>query len=292
MRPQLIVAFLLCTSFTSAWPWPPSVRNIEGLIQRRQGNNQNTASASASPTVAGTSSDAPSAAASTGGSSNTASITGSSKPSGTASEAATSGGTNSGPTQTGKQSGSKTIKGAQTTSIDQRLPAGGIEMVTPAAIAPASYYKIGDQITFGWNYTSLIVTPTAVDILVSCAANQATYTLSSNASVKETGSVVWDTKADESGRAPLLTETYTLVIHDAAQAVTAVGKPGYLGTFNSFTFGMYLPQSYTPLSDFVCATCSGALSDMERQTLKFMFGMGMITIMSFTWFAGGFGVFF
>ena len=183
-------------------------------------------------------------------------------------------------------------------------------MVTPSAIAQASYYKIGDQITFGWNYTSLVVTPTAVDILVSCAANQATYTLSSNSSVKETGSVVWDTKADESGTAPLLTETYTLVIHDAAQAGTAVGKPGYLGTFNSFTFGMYLPQSYTPLSgksatqsrtrwasltasaDFVCTTCSGALSDMERQTLKFMFGMGMITIMSFTWFAGGFGVFF
>ena len=183
-------------------------------------------------------------------------------------------------------------------------------MITPSAIAQPSYYKIGDQITFGWNYTSLIVTPTAVDILVSCAANQATYTLSNNASVKETGSVVWDTKADESGTAPLLTETYTLIIHDAAQAVTAVGKAGYLGTFNSFTFGMYLPQPYTPLSgkstsrgpmrwatltsvlDFVCATCSGALSDMERQTLKFLFGMGMLTIMSFTWFAGGFGVFF
>ena len=43
--------------------------------------------------------------------------------------------------------------------------------------------------------------------------------------------------------------------------------------------------------DFVCATCSGALSNTERQTLKFLFGMGIITIMSFTWFAGGFGVF-
>lgn len=183
-------------------------------------------------------------------------------------------------------------------------------MITPSVIAQPSYYKIGDQITFGWNYTSLVVTPTALDILVFCAANQATYTLASNASVKETGSVVWDTHADESGTAPLLTETYTLIIHDAAQAVTAVGKPGYLGTFNSFQFGMYLPQSYTPLSgkpttrgpmrcltltlflDFVCATCSGALSDMERQTLKFLFGMGMLTVMSFTWFAGGFGVLF
>jgi hypothetical protein len=30
---------------------------------------------------------------------------------------------------------------------------------------------------------------------------------------------------------------------------------------------------------------------MERQALGFMFGMGAITILSFTWFAGGFGLF-
>jgi hypothetical protein len=121
-------------------------------------------------------------------------------------------------------------------------------MLTPSALAAASYYKIGTSVTFGWNYTSLIVTPTAVDILVSCAANQATYTLANNQTVKETGSVVWDTSLDEGGEMPLLTDTYTLVIHDAAQAVTAIGQPGKLGTFSGFTFGMYLPQAYTPLA--------------------------------------------
>jgi len=104
--------------------------------------------------------------------------------------------------------------------------------------------------------------------------------------------VVWDTSLDEGGEMPLLTDTYTLVIHDAAQAVTAIGQPGKLGTFSGFTFGMYLPQAYTPLANsFVCATCSGALSDMERQTLSFMLGMVMVTILSFTWFVGGLGVF-
>lgn len=41
-------------------------------------------------------------------------------------------------------------------------------------------------------------------------------------------------------------------------------------------------------TEWKCATCSGALSDMERQTLKFVLGMCTITVLSFTWFAGGF----
>ncbi|MCJ1410783.1 hypothetical protein MMC19_004869 [Ptychographa xylographoides] len=240
---------------------------------------------------------APSASASApDGALPTASITGLAGTSAAASTTVGSDGTVSGPTKIGsgtvKQTGSsKTTKAPHTTSIDPRLPAGGVQMLTPAAIAQASYYKIGDQITFGWNYTSLVVTPTAVDILAYCSANQATYTIATNTSVKATGIAVWDTENDASGTSPLLTETYTLIIHDAGQPVTAVAQAGYLGTYDSFTFGMYVPQPYTPLNDFVCATCSGALSDLERQTLKFLFGTGFLTILSFTWFAGGCGVF-
>ena len=273
MRPYIAASFVLCISLTVAWPWPPSVRKNDDLMQRRQNNAQGMknciylgnhdklilrrldfTTTSASPSPADTSlvfdSNASSATASNTAS-NAASITGTLQPSAEASTTAVSGSSNNGPkpsdSSTRGQSGSNATLAPETTSIDPRLPAGGVEMLTPSAVAQPSYYKVGDQITFGWNYTSLVVTPTAVDILVSCAANDATYTLSTNASVKETGSVVWDTKADESGTTPLLTDTYTLIIHDAAQAVTAVGKSGYLGTFNSFTFGMYLPQPYTPL---------------------------------------------
>ena len=102
--------------------------------------------------------------------------------------------------------------------------------------------------SFAWNYTSLSVTPSKVDILVSCSANSATYTISNNATFQPTASVVWDTAPDVTGTAPLLTETYTLVIHDAAQAVTAVAGAGHLGTSNQLMFGMYLPQKYTKLA--------------------------------------------
>ena len=43
--------------------------------------------------------------------------------------------------------------------------------------------------------------------------------------------------------------------------------------------------------EFKCASCSGALSQSDRHAISFMLGMMTITVMSFTWFAGGFGVF-
>lgn len=121
-------------------------------------------------------------------------------------------------------------------------------MLTPSALAQTTYYKIGDFVSFAWNYTSLSIPPSRVDVLVSCTANSATYTLKSNASFEKTGSVVWDTSPDITGTAPLLTETYTLVIYDAQKAITDVATAGKLGVTNDYRFGMYIPQKYTPLS--------------------------------------------
>ncbi|KAL8720638.1 MAG: hypothetical protein Q9225_002538 [Loekoesia sp. 1 TL-2023] len=180
--------------------------------------------------------------------------------------------TKSGATKAAK-TGSKNTKAAatKTQSVDPRLPPGGVNMITPASIAPTSYYKVSDHITFAWNYTSLSVKPAKIDVYVSCQANSATYTLSGNATFEPTGKVVWDTKPEASGTAPLLTETYTLVIHDASKDITAIPQAGHLGTFDQFYFGMYTPQPYTALDDgWKCATCSGAMSSMELHTLKFM----------------------
>jgi len=122
-------------------------------------------------------------------------------------------------------------------------------MVTPAAIAPSQYYKIGDYVTFAWNYTSLSVTPSAIDILASCSLNQQLYTISLNQSVGPTGAVTWDTgEYQATATIPLLTETYTLVIYDAGQDITSIPQAGYLAVQDQFQFGMYSPQPYTPLN--------------------------------------------
>jgi len=122
-------------------------------------------------------------------------------------------------------------------------------MITPAVSSGAQYYKIGDWVTFAWNYTSLSATPSAIDVFASCAANQALYTLALNQSVSETGSVLWDTgDYQASATVPLLTNTYTLIIFPADSSISAVPKAGYLAVQKTYTFGMYTPQPYTPWS--------------------------------------------
>ncbi|KAI9683093.1 MAG: hypothetical protein M1829_005884 [Trizodia sp. TS-e1964] len=175
----------------------------------------------------------------------------------------------------------------QTTEYDPQLPAGGVQLVTPGPFAGPQYYKIKDNVSFVWNYTSLLAAPSAVDIVAKCQENNQVYTIATNQSVGDTGSVIWDTGAYQaSATVPLLTGTYTLVIYDSAKGISATASPGYLGTFNQFTFGMYTPQPYTPLTDYKCATCSSALSDIDRHALKFVFGMCIVTVLSFTWFTG------
>jgi len=187
--------------------------------------------------------------------------------------------------------GSKTTKAGQTKSFDPRLPAGGVSMITPNAMSAASYYKIKDWVTFAWNYTSLEVAPSYVDVLATCSKNQATYTVAANQSWSQEQTVLWDTGAYQaSATIPLLTEKYTLIIHDAQRDVSATAGSGYLGTWNQFTFGMYSPQPYTPISDYVCATCSGAMTRMEKQTWGFVFAMAGVTIMTFGWFTGVAGI--
>ena len=90
-------------------------------------------------------------------------------------------------------------------------------MLTPSALGPSTYYKIGETVTFGWNYTSLSIPPAKIE-------------------------------PEETGQAPLLTGEYNLVIHDAAKDPSAVASAGMLGAFSAAQFGMYLRQSYTPRS--------------------------------------------
>lgn len=167
-------------------------------------------------------------------------------------------------------------------------------MITPSVAAGPQYYKVGNNITFAWNFTDVLATPTAVDILATCTANQQMYTLAMNHTVgaNSTAAVTWDTEQYQATAAqdPLLTEMYTLIIYDAASGISATAQPGYLAVYDQYTFGMYTPQPYTPLPEYKCPTCSGALSDMERRALTTVFGMGIITVLTFTWFVGGLGV--
>ena len=138
-------------------------------------------------------------------------------------------------------------KGSKSTSYDARLPAGGISMITPAATDTSQYYKIGDWLSFAWNYTSLSATPSAINVLASCSLNSETYTLAQNLSVATTNMVYWDTgDYEKTATKSLVQATYTLIIYDAGSSISATAAAGYLGVANTFTFGMYRPQEYVP----------------------------------------------
>lgn len=167
-------------------------------------------------------------------------------------------------------------------------------MITPSVFDGEQYFKIGDYITFAWNYTSLLATPTAVNIMATCKANNQMYTLAMNQTIQAnaTQSIVWDTGNYQKTAIadPLLTEKYTLIIYDAASAITENAKAGYLAAFNQYSFGMYTPQPYVPKEEYQCVTCSGALGDMERRMMAMVFGMSAVTVLSFSWFVGGTGI--
>jgi hypothetical protein len=224
------------------------------------------------------------------------SSSGTAKETGTAKSSGSQSGSQSG-SATGSQSGSKTTggssssKGSTQTQFDPRLPAGGASMITPDAMSAASYYKIKDQITFAWNYTSLSSNPKHVEVLATCNANNALYTIAANETWEQQQTIVWDTgKYQSTGTIPLLTETYTLIVHDAQKDISATASPGYFGTWKQFTFGMYEPMPYTPMADYVCATCSSAMSQMEKQTYGFLATMVGVTVLTFGWFTGAAGL--
>ncbi|KAH0420644.1 hypothetical protein KCU90_g9830, partial [Aureobasidium melanogenum] len=272
----------------------------------------NSPAAAESTTVASKTSDASSAqstnessAKSTANSSNKdssttnsdASTTGSDKSAAASSGASQSGGSSDASTtgkstanSSGSSKGTATTKSSKSKTYGVTAGYGGIAMITPNIYSSSSYYKVGDYVTFAWNMTSLSVTPTALDILASCAANQNLYTLAVNQTVNgSTGAVTWDTgNYQATATIPLLTETYTLIIMDAAMpAISATAAYGGLPVYSGHRFGMYTPQPYSNTSGndteiYTCVTCKSAASSLESQSLAFIFSIVFITIATYT----------
>ncbi|OBT49111.1 hypothetical protein VE00_00216 [Pseudogymnoascus sp. WSF 3629] len=255
---------VLLSTFTAAWPWPSFFPEIDSLVVRAnedQSSSQTSSETTSKPTQTPSSSQHKST---------------------------------SGSVTKGSSTTSKPTKSAAHTTYDPRSPAGGITVVSPTATAGMPIFKIGDKATFGFNFTDLLATPTALNIMATCTLNQAMYTIAMNQTINGTATTqqaVWDSNGYETSSAPLVVATYTLIIYDSEGSVSDAPVAGYLSPFKSFTFGMYNGQDYTDDSGPVpCISCSGAFGSLERNALGFMFGMSIITVMTFTWFVNGLNV--
>ncbi|KAK7737013.1 hypothetical protein SLS53_006769 [Cytospora paraplurivora] len=281
-------ALLSLTPVASAIAWPQWLPDLDTLVVRRA--DASSSSSSSAKAKATATADAASAT-----NLNTAGVTATSD-SGTASGTATgdASGTVTGTgtaTGTGKDSDSSSTSShnTSTVSVSSGAEVASVVMLTPLTTLTSAYYRIGEYVTFGWNYTNLEVTPTAVDVAISCTTATETWTLTSNMTFHTKGSFTWDSGAYQSSNVaqPLLVEEYVLYIYDADSSISATAGAGSLTANPAVTFGLYTGQPYTPLESWVCATCSGALSNSERQALGFLFTVVAITVASFTWFVTG-----
>ncbi|KAL2189063.1 hypothetical protein L209DRAFT_771294 [Thermothelomyces heterothallicus CBS 203.75] len=199
-------------------------------------------------------------------------------------------------TRTAKETGKSTRSSApKKTEFDPQDPVGSVVMVTPAATDGYQLYKIGDYVTWGWNYTDVQATPTGIDLYLKCSKVPQPWTLTQNMSYSSVGSYTWDTEQFQKSHVadPLLTEQYTLVIADADGGISATPEPGYLAPFSGFMFGLYEPQPYSDTGDgWQCASCNGATSGLDNRAVGVAVVMSVVTVLSFTWFVTGFGAFF
>ncbi|KAK4221245.1 hypothetical protein QBC38DRAFT_138372 [Podospora fimiseda] len=274
-----VVALLSLTPAVSALAWPRWLPELDTLVVR-QDNEESPASAK--PTPVGNNNG-----------NNDKSTT-------TSGFARITTNLNTGGIETGTKSGA-TVTGNSTktspprkTQFNLQDPVGGVVMITPGPFAGTQLYKIGDYVTWVWNYTNVQGAPSAVDVLITAREVTRTYTLTQNMSFTETGnSYTWDTNEFQKNNieTPLVQAEYTLVIHDTDGSPTSPAEAGYLGPFNLFKFGMYEKTKYTPSSEqWKCASCSGAGSiGVDKQSMGAAMVMSALTVLSFTWFVAGFG---
>jgi hypothetical protein len=186
------------------------------------------------------------------------------------------------------ESGSAKASSTKSKKIASDAQPGGVVMQTPALTDGYQIYKIGQPVTFKWNYTSIQASPTAINVEAYCTDGATYFTIAGNVSA-DTTEVVWDTgDYQQTATAKLPGATYTLWIYDASKDRTAVPSPGYLYGYSLLQFGMYSPRAPTPLSEFKCASCdfnSAGLND--PRTVRALLGMGLVTALTFVWFIAG-----
>ncbi|KAI0076503.1 hypothetical protein K474DRAFT_1684771 [Panus rudis PR-1116 ss-1] len=161
----------------------------------------------------------------------------------------------------GQASGSASGSGSASLTIPQTAPAGGLTITQPPQTA-TSYYKIaqGNTVTFAWNFTSLLATPTSLTVS-AVADNGNTYPVGPTDGIipGTATSVEWDlfsyNQANPSR--PLAQATYTLHIWDD-RGPGAPLSPGRFHENNALRFALYNPQSYTPLASWDCSGCNNA----------------------------------
>lgn len=136
--------------------------------------------------------------------------------------------------------------------IPQSAPAGSVVITQPPQTA-TSYFKLAPSqtITFGWNFTDVLASPTSLTVSAACD-NGNTYAVGPTNGIipGSATTVLWDLYSYQQANpaTPLVQGTYTLMMWDD-RGPNVPREPGYMVPNNALRFAIYTPQSYTGLGD-------------------------------------------
>jgi hypothetical protein len=139
---------------------------------------------------------------------------------------------------------------SSSSSIPQSAPAGILTITQPPQQS-TSYYKVAQNqfITFGWNFSYILATPTHLTVSAVCE-NGNTYPVGPTDGIipGTATSVVWDPYSYQTSHPnlPLAQAKYTLEIWGDG-GPNAVRAPGVLTPNSALQFALYTPQAYTPI---------------------------------------------
>lgn len=156
-------------------------------------------------------------------------------------------------TTTSTAAASTTSTATSSVSIPATAADGGITITQPQQTAAQSYFKIaqGVNVTFGWNFTSVLSYPQSLVVAAYCSENSNTYTIASSLPGTATA-VTWspydlDQSAQMQGAPQLIQATYRLQIYDE-RGVNAAAEPGLFQPNTKVEFALYQPQPYVAIS--------------------------------------------
>ncbi|KAK2467615.1 hypothetical protein APHAL10511_000470 [Amanita phalloides] len=155
-------------------------------------------------------------------------------------------------TSSASNSGASASASSSQINIPASAPAGSITITLPPETATA-YFKLAPSqlVTFAWNFTDVIATPTSLTLSAACD-NGNTYPVGPTNGIipGSATSVVWDIyEYQQSNPAiPLAQATYTLMIWDD-RGPNSPRVPGYMVPNKDLRFAIYTPQVYTGLGD-------------------------------------------
>lgn len=148
--------------------------------------------------------------------------------------------------------------------IPPSAPAAEYVFTKPPATV-TSFYKIaeGELITFGWNFTYLLATPTALTVSAKCPGGNMFPVGPEDGVIDGTATeVVWDVYSYQQAHpeTQLPQAQCNLMICDE-RGYNAGRRAGYLSPNTNLQFALYKPQPYVSLEDgWKCNVCSGASS--------------------------------